>query len=136
MNEKENKGCLDGCFLILSAFFIIFIVPFLYMLTINVLATSRLELIETSMNPVITALENYKKSNKQYPKTLEELVPKFLSKQPICPDTSAAMVGFKPKSLKIVYISSDNEEYMLGCNAIWFNFDSYHSKSKTWDHDY
>ncbi len=136
MDKKENNGCLDGCFLIVAAFFTILLAPFLYILTIGILASSRLELIETSMKPVIAALESYKAGNGKYPETLEQLVPKFLSTQPFCPDTSALIVGFKPKSLKIVYRASDSQEYMLGCNAIWFNFDSYTSQSKAWNHDY
>lgn len=139
MAKKENNGCLDGCFLIIAAFFTIMLAPVLYMLTIGLLASPRLERIErieTSMKPVIAALESYKTGNGQYPETLEQLVPKLLSTQPICPDTSAEIIGFKPKSLKIVYRTSDNQQYLLGCNAIWFNFDSYNSKSKTWNHDY
>jgi hypothetical protein len=137
MDKKGNNSGLDGCFLIISAFFIIFFVaPFLYMLTIELLATPRLELIETSMKPVIAALESYKKANKQYPEMLEQLVPKLLPNQPTCPNTSAEIIGFKPKSLKIIYRTSDNQEYMLGCNAMWFNFDSYNSQTKTWNHDY
>lgn len=132
MDKTEDNGCLTGCLQLIT---ILFIAPFLYVLAIQLLATSRLERVETSMKPVIAALESYKTINGQYPETLGQLVPKFLSTPPICPDTSAPSIGFKPRTLKILYRPFENQ-YMLGCNAIWFNFDSYNSQSKTWNHDY
>ena len=75
--------------------------------------------------PIIQALSKYKKDHAQFPETLDQLVPQYVSEIPKCKSSS---------QLRIIYIyRKEQDAYELNCYTGMFNKHRYKSITAEWD---